>query len=272
MVDKKVFAKRFKKAYKDKGYTQVRLALDLNVSTDTIKTWSSPNRDSIPKDMDMLSSIAKLLDVDVSYLLGEIDCKHYSEQTIVDVTGLSEKSASVLCGMGSTAIGVLDFLLQHDDFTRLMLDTWNYGHCHNKIINLIDKPLNDNQTVYNPSMIKFAPSDRFNKMLDDYYNSNSEDLGNVAVYYAIQQILGYLDDWEYNKNEEYFKNDKDKLNEVKGNILKGIVRWQDDIKKHEPNNPWVQINADMLIKCATEILDNPSMLLVEVDYKRKVRK
>jgi DNA-binding XRE family transcriptional regulator len=257
MVDKKVFAKRFKESYKKKGYTHLTLALKLNVSTDTVKNWSSPNRDSMPKDMDMLSSIAKLLDVDVAYLWGEIDCKHYSEQTIVDVTGLSEKSASVLCGLDSMSIEALDFLLSHNNFNRLLYEVWNYGHAHNRIIKLIDEPLNNVQTIRNPSMIKFAPSESFKNILDDYYNSNSEELGNVAVYHSIQKILGYLKEYENWKNYNDTHIDyQEKFERFEKSTKECIEIEQNHIKKYDTQSFFVNNNCDTLLENATMILDS----------------
>ena len=90
-MKKSIFTTRLKNAMKTKDkfeeyngkkrllkrYTQTDLANDLGYSVDTIKRWTKTNG-SLPP-LETLRKLAKLLNVDTAYLLGEQECKHHEE-------------------------------------------------------------------------------------------------------------------------------------------------------------------------------------------------
>lgn len=72
-----MFAENLKKIRKDKGYTQEILAEKLNVVRQTVSKWEKGL--SLP-DVDMLSKIANVLEIDVNILLdGQITTTDQSE-------------------------------------------------------------------------------------------------------------------------------------------------------------------------------------------------
>jgi len=65
-----MFDKRLKEIRKKKGYTQVTLAEELEVSKGTVAMWETGKR---KPDFEMLCTLSELLDVKTDYLLGQSD-------------------------------------------------------------------------------------------------------------------------------------------------------------------------------------------------------
>ena len=65
-----MFDKRLKEIRKKKGYTQVTLAEELEVSKGTVAMWETGKR---KPDFEMLCRLSELLDVKTDYLLGQSD-------------------------------------------------------------------------------------------------------------------------------------------------------------------------------------------------------
>lgn len=86
-INKSIFTTRFKECCKEKGYTQQDIADKLNISINGLKHHLRNKNPNFPP-LDLLGEIANILDVDIGYLIGEIDCKRYSMQKISDITGL----------------------------------------------------------------------------------------------------------------------------------------------------------------------------------------
>lgn len=86
-MKKSIFATRFKECCKEKGYTQQDIADKLNISINGLKHHLRNKNPNFPP-LDLMIKIADILDVDVGYLIGEINYKRYSMQKISDITGL----------------------------------------------------------------------------------------------------------------------------------------------------------------------------------------
>ena len=86
-MDKCIFTTRFKACCKKKGYTQQDVADKLNISINGLKHHLRSNNPHFPP-LDLIIKMAEIFDVDVGYLIGEIDYERYSMQKISDITGL----------------------------------------------------------------------------------------------------------------------------------------------------------------------------------------
>lgn len=86
-MNKSIFTTRFKECCKEKGYTQQDIADKLHISINGLKHHLRSKNPHFPP-LELMTEIAKILDVDVGYLIGEINCKRYSMQKISDITGL----------------------------------------------------------------------------------------------------------------------------------------------------------------------------------------
>lgn len=62
---------RLKQLREERGISQVRLAIDLNVNQNTISRYESGTREA---DHKTLIAIADYFDVSIDYLLGRTDC------------------------------------------------------------------------------------------------------------------------------------------------------------------------------------------------------
>ena len=90
-----VFQKRFKECLKEKKMTQEEIAEKLNLSHETVKGYMRKKANNLPP-LDTLKQISLLLEVDVAYLLGEIDCKKWVTVKVKAETGLSENAIETL--------------------------------------------------------------------------------------------------------------------------------------------------------------------------------
>lgn len=89
-----VFATRFKELYKEKGWTQQDVATRLDYGINTIRDYC--RKDGRMPPIEVLGKMGEMFDVDVAYLIGEQDCRRHADQTICDVTHLTEDAAKVL--------------------------------------------------------------------------------------------------------------------------------------------------------------------------------
>ncbi len=126
-MKKSIFNTRLKSTAKEQGYTQQALAEKMNVSVETVKKWYTT---TMP-DLGTVRELANELNVDVAFLLGDIECKHHEEQTIKDVTGLSKESCVNLLRIARNnpeGFAVLDEILSSDDtaeeFSNLLSSVW----------------------------------------------------------------------------------------------------------------------------------------------------
>lgn len=87
-----VFSERLRNARVEKGIKQAEIAEKLGVS---VQSYSAYENGREP-NYDILLKIAKILDVEASYLIGESDYKHSLNSDICSVTGLSERAVEVL--------------------------------------------------------------------------------------------------------------------------------------------------------------------------------
>lgn len=86
-MKKSIFTTRFKECCKEKRFTQQEVADKLNISINGLKHHLRSNNPHFPP-LDLIIKMAEIFDVDVGYLIGDIDCKKYSMQKISDITGL----------------------------------------------------------------------------------------------------------------------------------------------------------------------------------------
>lgn len=142
--------------------------------------------------MPALKNIADILHVDTAYLLGEQDCKSNKSQTICDVTKLNETSAKVLSSLDGISADIMNELLNHEDFIRLILFAWDYTHSHNKkveIINTLDNskdlPLVDDTQR---EVLKYRAVDTFGKILDELYDTHLQEAINAKLSFIFQKM------------------------------------------------------------------------------------
>lgn len=94
-MEKCIFTTRFKNCCKEKGYTQQDVADKLNITIDGLKHHLRSNNPHFPP-LDLIIKMAEIFDVDVGYLIGDIDCKRYSMQKISDITPFNEEVISMV--------------------------------------------------------------------------------------------------------------------------------------------------------------------------------
>lgn len=206
----------------------------------SISQWfSRRQRPSIEK----LMNICELLDCDIDYFL--TNQKNFKKSTAhaSETTGLKYETIEKIEILKNTNIEIetLDKLLNHKNFERLILLTWDYTHSHNKEItitntldNSSDSPLiNDAQR----EMMKYRAVDVFGKILDNIYDAHTQE----AIDAKIGSILAKL------KNEiEPFIEHKD-IEKIKQRLLYIVSHWQNEIKELRPDFLFCKFTPEQII-------------------------
>lgn len=183
-----------------KKYTQTDLANDLGYSVDTVKSWTKSNG-TLPT-LETLKTIAELFNVDTAYLLGEQPCKHHEEQTICDVTMLSEESATVLRYLDIDSSDILSEFITHPQFEFLLSTMIHFiRFSQNESFVSYDKGIDefehiDMDITTQKALKKYVITDTFSKILDDLFEYHNDlefeiiklkDLEIDSIWYAIEQ-------------------------------------------------------------------------------------
>ncbi len=176
-----IFRERLKTLCKKKGLTYAELACKLDYEECTIKGWSR-KAGGFP-NMDKLIHLSCIFDVDIAYLLGDQNCTKIKSQRIQDLSGLDESAANIIESINDNKRNsyVLNRLLTHKDFPRLLETMFQYAHCHNVEIKMEDKTLStDNFFPFTDSKkktaFKFTATDTFSEILEDMYRENEQSM------------------------------------------------------------------------------------------------
>lgn len=86
-MDKCIFITRFRQLCKLNNKTQAEIAEILGISVNGLKHYLRKTNNTFPP-VEYLDLMAKEFNVDIGYLIGEINEPRYNEQLITDLTGL----------------------------------------------------------------------------------------------------------------------------------------------------------------------------------------
>lgn len=90
LIDKGIFTTRFKQLCKLKKKTQAEIAESLGISVNGLKHYMRKNNNAFPP-VEYLDLMAKEFDVDIAYLIGEIDEPKHTSLTVANTTGLATR-------------------------------------------------------------------------------------------------------------------------------------------------------------------------------------
>lgn len=226
-MDKILFSERLINRRKECGYkTQYALANEYNKRfpsnrknqkeenrdntsgiLGTIKHYENANHKGSP-NLEIVVNLCELLDCDIDYLTGKIDCKKHDIQFIQDTTGLSENTIGNLMHLttfenGQERLAVIDYLLNDNDFTHFLTD---------KILQYYEK-----YTDYQTGLTKYNKNEKLNpielkkKMDSEEYKptitrsklneyKNSIDATQFLIQNSMREISTSLVEYFYNKN------------------------------------------------------------------------
>ena len=94
LIDKGIFTTRFKQLCKLKKKTQAEIAESLGISVNGLKHYMRKNNNAFPP-VEYLDLMAKEFDVDIAYLIGEIDVPKHGMLTLFNTTGLRSKDQDI---------------------------------------------------------------------------------------------------------------------------------------------------------------------------------
>lgn len=211
-MKKSIFTTRLKNAMKTKDkfeeyngkrrllkrYTQTDLANDLGYSVDTIKRWTKTNG-SLPP-LETLRKLAKLLNVDTAYLLGEQECKHHEEQTICDITLLNEQSADTLTNLNEFESEVLNSLINHPNFKTWLYSVYDFTHSHNirttthNVAFMPNSERTGEEHIYTKNALKYQTTDLLGNMLEDIYTQNTQEENKKLAIKEFAELIYLIDD------------------------------------------------------------------------------
>lgn len=202
-MDSSIFRTRFKELYKSKGLTQEKLAHELGYGVERIKKYLKNGSEMPP--IGALDIIAKFFDVDIAYLLGEQDCKHHADQSICDVTHLSEDAAAVLRGLNGLQSKNLSKFLTHKDFKNLLDNFSKYmlynliadSEMYASITDAMERDLNEPLYTSNNEklLIKSVIKTEFDEMLSTLYDSRNEKEKNMFMIDSVNFYSALIKDY-----------------------------------------------------------------------------
>lgn len=149
-MDKFLFSERLSELRKERGYkTQNALAVEYNKrfpSTrkgkkeentsgilGTIKNYENANHPGSP-NLDIVLNLCEILECDIDYLVGKIECKEHDTQFIQDKLGLSYDTIKHIISLNTTdegfiCIPIIDYLIGNTWFTNSLMKKINeYYH------------------------------------------------------------------------------------------------------------------------------------------------
>lgn len=216
------------KKKRTKEYNIENLANDIGYHVNTIYNWTK-SRGQLPS-LTVLKEIADFLGVDTAYLLGEQVCQRNADQTICSVTELNEASAKVLSGLGGIEADMMNELLSHKDFGRLILLAWDYTRSHNKKIT-VTNTLDDSEDIplvsdSQKEMMKYRVAEAFGKILDDIYDSHRPDAMDAKVGSILARMKTDIEEFIEYKDDE----------KIRQGLLRIISRRLDEIKEIRPGS------------------------------------
>lgn len=158
-MDKILFSERLTKLRKARGYkTQSALATEYNIrfpSTrkgkkdentsgilGTIKNYENANHSGSP-NLEIVLNLCEILECDLDYLIGKIECKEHDTQFIHDQTGLSENTIQHLISLNSSdegfiCIPIIDYLIGNTDFSTFLMKKINDYYCKYEMLREAD--------------------------------------------------------------------------------------------------------------------------------------
>lgn len=175
-----IFIERFKRLLKEKKYTYEKFSDKMEYSVEAVKSWMRKKGNNFP-NMSTLVRISELLDCDVSYLLGEQQCRKIESQRLTDLIGVSEAAADKLLN-GNIPVNLFSQLIESDYFEELLWKSQQYCYSQHASLQLNDtSELIADKKVDAKSVLKYGTTDLFGKILEEIYSKNE-----TATEYAVE--------------------------------------------------------------------------------------
>ncbi len=261
-----IFRNRFKDLCKNKYLTYEGLAGKVGYAEDTVKSWAR-TKGHFP-NMDTLVKLSCIFDVDVAYLLGDQDFKKIKSQRIHDLSGLNEKASDMIDSTNLNACDtyVLNRLLTHKNFPRLLDAMYQYAHCHNIEIKMEDNtfptddffPFTDSKKKM---AFKFTATDTLSEILEDMYKEN-EGLMKYAKGRAELEEM-------FNMIQKYYFKHEDNDDDITEALLKVIDAYLKTLPEYSTYNIVRKFSSEDILKNYKEIAKLLDISLISSDSLQK---
>ena len=224
-MDKIIFSTRLAERRKECGYkTQYALAKEYNKrfpSTrkskkeenaenasgilGTIKNYENANHTGFPR-LDIVDNLCTILDCDVDYLLGNIECKKHDIQFTREYTGISESAINQLhkfttYDQGTVRLAILDYLLCNTNFSIFLTDRidsyytkYDYFESGKKRYLEEGKTLHDLAGDNILKQIELQESGEFSSTIDRHKLAERESSRDAARFRVQKEFDDILDD------------------------------------------------------------------------------
>lgn len=191
-IDVKLFQSRFKKRYKEKGFTQETLATAAGISKDTIGKWLRTDSEFYMPSLDTLYKVSQVLDCSIDYFVNpNMDCLTVSNQKIADTIGLSDSAIDTLKKDLKQKLHVIDCinlllgLADKETVTQMFVNMWLYLHNGKRSFKSVDGKYNDDYMILNTA---YPKTKKAVKGCGIGINANNLDgifLSNITAYLGI---------------------------------------------------------------------------------------
>lgn len=239
------------KIKRTKRYTKSDLANEIGYTVDAISGWTK--KDGTLPNMAKLKEIADILDVDTAYLLGEQICQRNADQTICNVTKLNEQSAQVLSNLTAIEADIMNELLNHKDFERLLLTIYEYTRSHNNKVTITNTVDGSENIPYSGDaqrqVMKYRAAETFGNILDDIYNSHQKEMTKIKYYSILTEMIDTIDSCL-----PAYQTDK----ELMSTLVRIISIAQSQIRELEPDSPICKFTPEQILENFDKIKESYS--------------
>ncbi len=187
--------------------------------------------------------ICNILNCDMDYFLTEQEELRKDVAHASKTTGLRYESIEVLEKIKKSYIKpyIMDELLNHDDFEKLIQYIWEYAHSQNNEIiihdTVGDKPSKSYVGDKQKELMKYRASEIFGSILDDIYTSHQEE----SMIKKLNTILS-----EMRTNIESCIQDKDNKFTRKG-LLKMVTSYLANVRELRPDYGLCKFSPEEII-------------------------
>lgn len=194
----------FYSAYREKYFSD-----DFDISAN-VRTWRSHSNNQLPK-IEILIKLCSLLDCDINYFITEQTDFRKDSATAAETTGLRYESIEVLEKIKKSYIKpyIMDELLNHDDFEKLIRYIWEYAHSQNNKIIIHDTVGEKSSESYvgdaQKELMKYRVIEVFGRIIDDIFNSHRKEAICKKLNSILSEMRTNIESCIQGKNDEYTK-------------------------------------------------------------------
>lgn len=240
------FQKRVKEAISASKYSRISLCNELHITKDAFDRYMKTGA-HLP-NLDIIRNIARLLDVDVGYLLGDYDYPKIAPLKASELLGLSEDACNVIkkdLMPHSFSKETFEKLITNSGFPNLLAEIYKYSRSYSQKVTssdragVFDDEIFSDESSVTDIRIKESLS-QFKKILEALYKEETPKVKALLVENLVKELINFVYEFCHTHNS--------KDTTLRKLLEAHITSLQNEIKQHAPNNNLANLSADYIIE------------------------